>query len=143
MPSRKAFRMPWTFLRSALVGLVATGADVATLGLLIDIVGLTEVQANAPALAVGITFQYFGNKYFAFEDKSKDHVRQGFLFLLVEAGTILLNLAGFHLLVTQTPIPYYLVRPLVTFAVYCGFSYPLWKKVFTSGGGDGPASDDS
>ena len=58
-------------------------------------------------------------------------MRQGFLFLLVEAGTILLNLAGFHLLVTLTPIPYFLVRPLVTLAVYCGFSYPLWKKVFT------------
>ena len=39
------------------------------------------------------------------------------------------NLA-FHLLVTLTEIPYWLVRPIVTLAVYCGFSYPLWKKVF-------------
>ena len=71
-----------------------------------------------------------GSKYFAFQDKSKDHLRQGVLFMLVEAWTILLNIVGFHLLVTLTPIRYYLVRPLVTLTVYCGFSYPLWKKVF-------------
>ena len=123
-------KVPWVFIRSALVGLVATAADVGALALLIQVVGLSPVQANVPALLVGIGIQYVGNKYVAFGDRSNDHVRQGALFLLVEAGTILLNVAGFHLLVTRTAIPYWLVRPIVTCAVYCGFSFPLWAKIF-------------
>lgn len=130
MRIRRTLKLPWTFIRSVAVGLVATAADIGTLALLINVAGLSAVQANVPALIVGIAFQYLGNKYFAFQDQSKDHLRQGALFTLVEAGTILLNIVGFHLLVTLTPIPYYLVRPLVTLSVYCGFSYPLWKKVF-------------
>lgn len=119
-------------MRSALVGLAATAADVGTLALLIQVVGLTPVQANAPALVVGVTIQYLGNKYLAFRDTSANHLRQGGLFVLVEIGTFLLNVGGFHLLVTRTPVPFYLARPLVALAVYCGFSFPLWARIFRS-----------
>lgn len=122
--------LPWTFVRSALVGLVATAADIGTLAFLIRLVGLTPVQANVPGLLVGLAIQYVGNKYLAFRDMSNDHLRQGGLFLVVEAGTLVLNVTGFHLLVTLTPLPFYLARPLVTAVVYCGFSFPLWTRIF-------------
>lgn len=126
--------LPWVFIRSALVGLVATAGDLGTLAFLVHVVGLTPVQANVPGLLVGVTIQYVGNKYVAFGDSSKDHVRQGGLFLLVEAGTLILNSVGFHLLVTQTAIPYLLARLLVTLVVYCGFSFPLWGRIFKTRG---------
>ena len=131
-PARPSWpaRLPWTFIRSALVGIVATVVDVGALALLIHVAGLTPVQANVPALVLGVVIQYLGNKYIAFGDPSRNHLRQGGLFLLVEAGTMLLNVLGFHLLVTLTPLPYYVVRPVVTLAVYCGFSFPLWTRIF-------------
>lgn len=123
-------RLPWTLIRSALVGLVATAADVGTLALLIRGLGFSPVGANVPALLVGVAVQYLGNKYVAFRDRSRDHVRQGSRFLLVEAGTFLLNSAGFHLLVTQTALPFTAARLIVALTVYCGFSFPLWARIF-------------
>ncbi len=123
-------RVPWTFIRSALVGVVATAADLGTLWLLIRGLGVPPVGANVPALLVGVTVQYLGNKYVAFRDMSRDHLRQGSRFLLVEAGTFLLNSAGFHVLVTQTALPFYAARLVVALAVYSGFSFPLWARIF-------------
>jgi putative flippase GtrA len=117
-------------LRSAGVGVVATAVDVLMLLFLVRGCGLTAVQANLPALLVGITVQYLGNKYVAFGDTSRDHLRQGSLFALVEVGTLALNAIGFHLMVTFTRVPYPLVRILVTLAVYLGFSFPLWRLIF-------------
>ena len=122
-----------TFVRSVLVGLVATAVDVGALVVLVQLGGLSPVAANVPALLLGVLLQYLGNKHLAFRDPSPDHLRQGSLFALVEIGTLLLNAAGYHVLETLTPVPYALVRPIVTLAVYCLFSYPLWTRIFSGG----------
>lgn len=120
-----------TFVRSVLVGLVATAVDVGALLVLVQLGGLSPVAANVPALLLGVLLQYLSNKYVAFRDPSPDHLRQGGLFALVEVGTLALNAAGFHLLVTLTPVPCALARPIVTLVVYCLFSYPLWTRIFS------------
>lgn len=120
------------FLRSALVGGIATGCDVLALAALIQLARLSPAQANVPALLLGAAVQYLGNKHYAFEERSRDHVRQAALFAGVEAGTFALNALGFHLIVTFTPAPYALARALVTLAVYASFSFPLWRLVFRS-----------
>lgn len=51
-------------------------------------------------------------------------------FASVELATLALNGVAYHLLVTLTPIPYALARPLGTFLVFAAFSYPLWHRVF-------------
>jgi len=119
-----------TFVRSAVVGLVSTAADVGALAWLVDGVGLSAADANAPALLLGVLLQYLGNKHAAFADHAPDHLRQGALFALVEAGALLWNAMGFNLLVTRTDLPFWIARPLVTFVVYVLFSYPLWARIF-------------
>ena len=74
--------------------------------------------------------QFFGNKLYAFEDHSRDHVRQASSFLVVEAGAFALNALSFHVLVTLTAISYLAVRLIASAAVYFFFSYPLWHWVF-------------
>jgi putative flippase GtrA len=98
--------------RSAAVGLVATISDLATLTLLVHVAGLSK---------------RVGNKYFAFEDSSKKIVKQGSLFLLIEAVAFGLNVLLFDLLVTLTPIHEILARLLGTNITYLGFSFPLWS----------------
>ena len=119
-----------TIVRSAAVGIVATIADVGALFVLVQGLGVPAVWANVPTLLLGMTVQYLGNKYVAFEDDSKDHLRQGSLFALVEVGTLILNAVGFHLLVTLTDVPFSLARLMVAFTVYMAFSFPLWARIF-------------
>ena len=120
-----------TLLRSGAVGIVATLVDLATLWLLVEIVGLAPAWANVPGLAAGVAVQFFGNKLFAFRDRSPDYLRQGSLFLLVEVGSFALNALAFHCLTIFTPVPYLLARLMATAAVYFGFSYPLWRRIFS------------
>lgn len=123
-------RMRGSFLRSTLVGAAATLGDLAALTLLVEVFGLLPAVANVPALLLGVGVQFAGNKWFAFQNRSRDYVRQGLQFAAVEAGTIALNAIAFHVLVTATPIPYAIARLLGTALVYVAFSYPLWKRIF-------------
>lgn len=122
-----------TFLRSLAVGAAATAADLAALTALVELAHLSPALANLPALLVGVLIQYFGNKYLAFRDHSRDHLRQGTAFALVEVGTVALNALAFHLLVTAVALPYGLARVAGSALVYVGFSYPLWRRVFAAG----------
>ena len=122
-----------TLARSSLVGLVATVVDLAALALLVQVLAVPATIANVPALVAGVAVQFLGNKHFAFRDRSRAYLRQGAHFALVEAGALLLNAVGFHLLVTLTPAPWWLARALASAVVYLGFSYPLWGLVFRGG----------
>jgi putative flippase GtrA len=118
--------------RSLAVGVVATLADVAILHALVS-AGLAPTAANVPSLLLGVTLQFFGNKYWAFLDGSRRILEQSALFAVVEAGTFVLNAAAFHALVAWLDVPYWSARPLGTFAVYALFSYPLWARIFSPG----------
>ncbi|TNF27834.1 MAG: GtrA family protein [Deltaproteobacteria bacterium] len=119
-----------TFSRSALVGVVATLVDVLALSILVDVLGVEPAVANLPALSLGLAVQFFGNKYFAFNDRSRDFLRQGALFGVVEVGAFALNLVAFHLLAVTAGLPVQLARLIGSAAVYFGFSYPLWGRIF-------------
>ncbi|MCA9624494.1 MAG: GtrA family protein [Myxococcales bacterium] len=116
--------------KSALVGVVATLADLAMLALLVEVIGIAPRLASAPALLLGVLVQFLGNKVFAFEDRSRAWARQGLLFGLVEIGALALNALLFDRLVALTGIPYLPARLLVGGTVYFGFSLPLWSRIF-------------
>ena len=117
-------------LRSAAVGVAATTADLLTLAVLVEGLGLSPRLANLPALAIGIAVQFAGNKWFAFEDRSPEWARQGAMFLGVEALGMTANLVLFDLAVTRTPLPYLAARVLSTSIVYFGICLPLWSRIF-------------
>jgi putative flippase GtrA len=119
-----------TFSRSAIVGAVATAADLLALFLLVQVLAVPATMANVPALFAGVAVQFFGNKHFAFRDRSPDLLRQGALFAVVEAGALLLNALAFHALVTSTPVPYWAARLVGSCFVYVAYSFPLWGLVF-------------
>lgn len=124
----------WIILKSAAVGGVATAIDLLVLTVLVELVHLDAHAANIPALVAGVAFQFFGNKLFAFDDRSEKHAaswaRQGAMFAAVEAGALALNAVLFHLAVTADVLPYLAARVLVQALVYFGFSLPLWTKIF-------------
>jgi putative flippase GtrA len=119
-----------TIARSALVGVVATLVDLIALYVLVELLGVDPAFANAPALTLGLVVQFVGNKYYAFEDRSQNLARQGGQFVAIETGAFLLNLSVFHVLAVWLGAPWVLARVVASGAVYLGFSYPLWTKVF-------------
>ena len=121
---------PRPLARSALVGVVATGADLGALALLVDGLRWAPAAANLPALTLGLLVQFFGNKYFAFRDRSRAFARQGAAFALVEAFAFALNALAFHLLAVLAALPHLLARAVGSSAVYFAFSYPLWGRIF-------------
>src|SRR5690348_10435559 len=101
-------RSPASFVRSVAVGAVATLADLAALALLVSGLGVPARLASLPALALGVVIQFAGNKWLAFRDPSRAWLRQGGMFLGVEALGMASNLALFDRLVAWTTLPYVL-----------------------------------
>jgi putative flippase GtrA len=127
MPSRGRAR---TVLLSSVVGAIATGADVATLSLLVALGRVPVRIASVSALLLGILVQFLGNKLFAFADHSRAWLRQGVQFLLVEALGFAANLALFDLAVTHTRLPLVPLRLATTSLVYFALCLPLWSLIF-------------
>jgi putative flippase GtrA len=119
-----------TALRSMGVGLIATLVDLLTLTLLVHFLSFSPRMASIPALSLGIFAQFFGNKLFAFQDKSPAWARQAFQFLGVEVLGFFANLLLFDILVSHIPWPYQVVRLISTNVVYFGLCLPLWSLIF-------------
>ena len=120
----------WLVLRSMAVGSVATIGDLALLAMLVTGLGMHARVASAPALALGIVAQFVGNKLFAFQDHSRAWVRQGALFLAVEALGFGANLALYDFIMAHSSLPYLPVRLATTSLVYFGICLPLWSRIF-------------
>ena len=114
-------------LKSSGVGLAATASDLGTTTILVRCFDVSKQMANVPGLVPGIAVMFIGNKYFAFQDKSQKVVKQGMLFLAIEAVAFGLNALFFHLLVTWWNWHELLARLLSTNITYLGFSFPMWN----------------
>lgn len=126
-------RIARTFTRSAAVGLVATAVDLGVLALIVGALHRSPTLANVPGLLAGAAVQFWGNKYFAFEDRSPVVLAQATGFGAVTALTFLLNALGYELVVNTFAVHYLLARPLSEVLVYVGFTFPLWHRVFGAG----------
>ena len=117
----------WTLLKSSAVGLVATACDLTTTTILVRVFDFSKREANIPGLIPGVLVMFIGNKYFAFEDRSKNVVKQGLLFVVVEAVALGLNVLLFDRLVVWFDLHETLARLIGTNITYLGFSFPLWS----------------
>jgi putative flippase GtrA len=120
----------WVVVRSAAVGLLATATDLVVLAVLVSGLGVSPRIASVPALVLGISVQFIGNKWFAFGDRSRDWMRQGAQFIGVESLGFVANLVQFDLAVTLTKLPYLPLRLITTNVVYFCLCLPLWSLIF-------------
>ncbi len=112
------------------MGIAATVADLGTLYFLVES-GLTSARvANLPSLLAGFCVQFLGNRYWVFRASEPPWLNQLSKFCLVEALSFGLNWLAFEQLITHTSLHYSLARMLSVAAVFFGFSYPLWKRIF-------------
>jgi len=121
-----------TFARSMLTGGAATLADLAVIAVAVGVLHASPRAANIPALFVGATVQFFGNRHFAFRAASGKIKRQALLFIASEVVAMALNAALYHAAAALplTPVTAVLARAITTNIVFLLFSYPVWKRIF-------------
>jgi putative flippase GtrA len=122
-----------TILRSGLAGAAATGADLATLSLLVAVGHWDPRSANVPALIVGGVVNFVGNREFAFHAREGNVAKQALGYSAVEGAALALNGVLFDAAMRwmpQGPELFWLVRLVTTNIVFLAWSYPLWRRVF-------------
>lgn len=123
------------FLKSSLVGIIATIVDVTLLMLGLRVLGLNPYLAKTIALAGGVSTQFLGNRRFAFQATTGKLRRQLQWFVIVEAIAFVATVFVFRGLLAlgrhlNVPLADLGANLLSGSIVYFGFSYPLWKRVF-------------
>lgn len=124
-----------TALRSALAGGIATLGDLAVIAVAVGVFGVSPRVANVPALLLGATVQFFGNRHFAFEATAGSVERQAVLFALTEVVALTLNGLGYDLLarhVALDTVGALVARLGLGFFVFVLWSQPIWRRVFVS-----------
>ena len=118
----------YRFARAAMVGSGATVIDFLVFTSCIRVAELAPTAARLPALIAGASFQFFGNRTFAFRAQGGSLSRQAKLFIMAELVALLLNLSLFRWLAPRTPnLPPELASLLATFIVFVTFGYPVRK----------------
>jgi putative flippase GtrA len=119
-------------VRSAGAGGVATLGDLATLTLLVSIVGVAPRVASVPALIVGNVVMFFGQRL-AFRSAGGDVKRQLALFAVVQVIGLGLNALAYDLALRALPLAerwYVATRLVTTNLVWLAYSFPAWHLVF-------------
>jgi putative flippase GtrA len=122
-----------TLLRSGVVGLAATGADLLVLTLLVEVAHLHPRAANVPALLVGGFVNFLGNRIYAFRAKEGNAAAQAVGYTAVEGVALALNGVLYDAVLRWMPVTdayFWLVRLITTNVVFVAWSYPLWRRVF-------------
>ena len=132
MAPRRILHRLAVLVRSMGVGALATATDLGVMALFVSGFGVAPRFASVPALVLGISIQFLGNKLVAFDDRSNDWLRQGGEFMAVEALGFALNLLLFDRAMALTHLPYLAVRLVTTSLVYFAVCLPLWSLIFKS-----------
>lgn len=120
-------------LRAGIAGIAATAADLATLAVLVSVLHVDARAASLPALVVGGVVNFVGNRYFAFRAAEGHAGKQAAGYTAVELVALALNGLLYDTVLRLVPgarAVYALVRLATSHAVFLGWSYPLWRRVF-------------
>ncbi len=119
------------FLRSSAVGIVATIIDYAVLELFARVLHVDPSLAKIPALTCGTLTQFIGSRYYAFRAQQGRLGRQMKWFAFVEFCAFWLTVLAFRVMVRWMHLPMEIANWFSGSLIYFGFSYPIWKRVFT------------
>jgi len=110
-------------VRFLMIGGIGILVNLAALWLLVDYGSLHYLPAAAISFLVAVTFNFAGNKLFAFKDERKDVgavAAQYTKFFAVSVGSLLINLAVLYLVVDQAHIWYIIGQVIAILAATAG-----------------------
>lgn len=118
------------YIRTVIVGSLATIADLGVLVLCTRTLGLDPVMARIPALMAGGLVQFFGGRSFAFRAQAGAVSGQATRFLVHELVGLPLTLLTFRLMVgVLTFLPPEIVSLVVNFILFVTYYYPVRRFI--------------
>ncbi len=120
---------PIRFSKSIATGIVASILDFTTLVILVEVFHVFPQIASFPALIIGSSVQFLGNRNLVFSGKGA--IKKQVLFYII-SETISFSLISslYYYVVTYSIFHYTVARPMVTFFVFSCYSYPIWSLLF-------------
>ena len=125
-----------TLIVFAIVGFINTGVDFSVFSIMLLFNNMNVLVAQAFAYIAGLTCSFFLNKYFTFENKSKD-AKQALLFVLVNVATMAVSVLGIYLLnsfigIQEHIAKLFFITPLTMILNYLGYRFvvfPVEKQI--------------
>ena len=122
-------------LRAGAAGVFATLVDLGVLTLLVSVFHWDPRSASVPALLAGGVANFVGNRHFAFRASDGSLARQALGYTLVELVALALNGVLYDTVLRTAPVTasaYWAVRLVTSHLVFLCWSYPLWRRVFST-----------
>lgn len=121
------------FARSLLASGAATFVDLASLGVMVTVLGISPRAASIPALLVAAATQFVAQRRFAFRATTASVAGQAIRFAPIHATTLVLNAVLFDVALrfAGACAPLWAVRLAVGNAVYLAWSFPMAKWTFS------------
>lgn len=122
--------------RSMIAGAIATSVDLASLFVMVTLLGLSPRIANVPALLLAAVAMFIGQRHLAFRATEGAASSQALRFVCVHAVTLTLNAVLFDIAVRSlgSALPYWLTRLVVSNAIFLTWSFPMLRRVFRRSG---------
>ena len=119
---------PTRFLAAQAASFAGTAADylVAIVG--VEIMGLSYLPAVVLGSTAGGATNFYLGRHYVFGAGRQGLTGQAYRYLLVWAGSLLLNTGGIYLLVQGLQQPYLASKIVVNLLVGVGFNYVLQQK---------------
>lgn len=116
------------FVGAQLAALIATGVDFIALLFFKEVIGLWYVTATALGAFMGACTNFLLGRYWVFTaTESKVH-HQAFRYILVSAGSLLLNTGGVYIVTEYGGINYFYSRVIVAILVAISYNFILQKN---------------
>ncbi len=113
------------FIKAQAASLAGTAVDFLATICFVEGLHVAKVAASTLGnVAGGLTNFYLG-RHHVFQVSHHRATSQGVRYLLVWAGSLLLNAGGMHLLIDRAHANYLLSKIVVSLLVGFGFNYPL------------------
>jgi len=116
------------FLKFCLVGTLGAIIDIGGLYVLVEFAGVHYLAGAAISFTLAVINNYFLNKYWTFQNKSKNHAKQFTCFLLVSIGGLLINLGIMYLLV-EVFLAWYLLAKIMASIIVLFWNFLMNKHV--------------
>lgn len=112
------------FLRFQLTALTATSIDFLVTFLLKEKIHLYYAWAVAVGAGTGAFTAFTINRYWVFQSLHRNPIDQGIRYLVVAAGSIILNTAGTYIITETFYFPYLISKAMI--ALILGFTYSYY-----------------